>query len=100
MLVHHVYFTLKDGTAENCQALVDACQKYLTDHAGAVFFSAGTLTTDLDRPVNDQDFDVALSVVFESRAAHDAYQVAERHLQFIAENKASWKQVRVFDSDA
>ena len=100
MLAHHVYFTLHESSPENRQALVDACNKYLTDHPGTTFFSAGTLTPDLVRPVNDRDFDVALSVVFETRAAHDEYQTAPRHLEFISENKASWKQVRVFDSDA
>jgi hypothetical protein len=40
-----------------------------------------------------------LHVVFENRAAHDAYQTAPRHLKFIEENKATWKKVRVFDSD-
>ena len=100
MLAHQVFFTLVDNSPQNCQALVDACQKYLTDHPGTVFFSVGLLTPDLDREVNDLDFDVALSVVFENRAAHDAYQTAPRHLEFIAENKATWKKVRVFDSDA
>jgi hypothetical protein len=27
------------------------------------------------------------------------YQTAERHLQFIAENKANWAEVRVYDSN-
>ena len=54
---------------------------------------------DLTRPVNQTDFDVALQVVFETRAAHDAYQVAPRHVQFIEENKANWAKVRVFDAN-
>ena len=49
--------------------------------------------------MNDTDFHVALHVVFASREAHDVYQTHPRHLQFIAENKDSWKQVRVFDSN-
>ena len=40
-----------------------------------------------------------LRVTAEDRAAHDAYQVADLHEKFIAENKATWKKVRVFDSD-
>ena len=55
--------------------------------------------SDLDRSVNDRDFDVGLHLVFKDRAAHDLYQNAPRHLQFIEENKATWKKVRVFDSD-
>ncbi len=42
--------------------------------------------------------DIALLVVFPDIAAHDAYQEAPAHKQFIAEFKATWKQVRVFDA--
>ncbi|MCA8998851.1 MAG: Dabb family protein [Planctomycetaceae bacterium] len=99
MLAHNVYFTLNDPTEANISHMVDACQKYLKDHPGVVFFAAGTCEEDLARPVNDRMFHVALHVVFDTRASHDVYQTAETHLQFIEENKASWKQVRVFDSD-
>ena len=98
MLAHNVYFTLEENSDDQKKQLVAACQKYLKDHTGVVFFAAGTLIEDLNRPVNDLDFDVALHVVFDSRESHDAYQVHEKHLQFIEENKANWKQVRVFDS--
>jgi hypothetical protein len=99
MLGHMVYFTLQDRSPAAVEKLVADCRKYLTDHPGTVFFAAGTLVPDLTRPVNQTDFDVALHVVFESRAAHDAYQAAPRHLQFIAENKTNWARVRVFDAD-
>ncbi len=99
MLAHNVYFSLNDNSEAARQALVAACKKYLTNHPGVVFFAAGTLQDGLDRPVNVRDFDVALHVIFDSRASHDAYQDAPRHLQFVAENKPGWKQVRVFDSD-
>jgi hypothetical protein len=99
MLGHMVYFTLKDRSPAAVQKLVADCRKYLTDHQGTVFFAAGTLVPDLTRPVNQTDFDVALQIVFESRAAHDAYQAAPRHLQFIEENKPNWAKVRVFDAD-
>lgn len=98
MLAHDVYFSLKDNSAAAKKKLVAACQKYLTKHPGTVFFAAGTLAADLDRPVNDRDFDVALHIVFKDRAAHDKYQDAARHQQFIDENKENWKKVRVFDS--
>lgn len=98
-LAHMVYFTLNDPTDANVRQLVDACKKYLDGHPGVVYFSVGTLNKELARPVNDHGYQVVLNVVFESREAHDQYQVAERHLQFIAEQKPNWKQVRVFDSD-
>jgi hypothetical protein len=99
MLGHMVYFTLKDRSPAKVEALVAACRKYLTGHPGTAFFAVGTLVPDLTRPVNQTDFDVALQVVFDSRAAHDAYQIAPRHLQFIEENKPNWERVRVFDAD-
>jgi hypothetical protein len=98
LLVHNVYFSLNDNSPANVQKLVASCKKYLTDHPGTVLFAAGTVS-DLDRSVNDRDFDVGLHIVFKDRAAHDVYQNAPRHLQFIEENKATWKKVRVFDSD-
>jgi hypothetical protein len=98
MLAHMVYFSLKDNSAAEQKKLVDACKKHLSKHAGEVFFAAGTLAGDLKREVNDLDFDVALHMVFLNKAAHDKYQVADRHEDFIKENKANWKKVRVFDS--
>jgi hypothetical protein len=99
MLGHMVYFTLRDNSAAAVDNLVAACRHFLTDHPGTTFFAVGTRVPDLDRPVNDRDFDVALQLVFESREAHDVYQTHERHLTFIEENKSSWQQVRVFDAD-
>lgn len=98
MLVHNVYFTLHDGSDANRQKLVAACEKYLTGHPGTVWFGAGVVCAELNRPVNDLDYDVALHLIFKTMADHDAYQEAPRHVQFIEENKASWKKVRVFDS--
>ncbi|MEZ6055146.1 MAG: Dabb family protein [Planctomycetaceae bacterium] len=100
MLAHNVYFSLHDTSDAAVDQMVAACQKYLKQHPGVVFFAAGKLAKELARPVNDLNFDVALHVVFDSKESHDIYQTAPDHLTFIAENKASWKQVRVFDSYA
>jgi hypothetical protein len=97
-LAHVVFFTLKERTAAAREALVAACHKYLTGHPGTVHFSAGARGEAYTRPVNDQEFDVALVVVFDSEAAHDAYQSAPRHKEFIAEQSPEWAKVRVFDA--
>ena len=99
MLGHMVYFKLKDNSPPAIETMVAACQRYLTGHPGTVLFAAGTRTVDLNRAVNDRDFDVALQLVFDSREAHDQYQAAPRHQQFIEENNDNWAQVRVFDAD-
>lgn len=98
MVSHDVFFSLKEGTAENKKTLVEACHKFLKGHPGEVFYSAGVLAEDLKRPVNDLNFDVALHIVFSDKASQDKYQDAPRHLEFIEKNKAIWKSVRVFDS--
>jgi hypothetical protein len=99
LLGHMVYFTLKERTPQAIEGMIAACKKYLTGHPGTIFFGVGTLTPDLVRPVNDREFDIALQVVFDSRASQDAYQVHPRHIQFIEENKPNWAKVRVFDAD-
>jgi hypothetical protein len=96
-LVHNVFFSLKENTPENRKKLVAACKKYLTKH-NEVYFAVGPLCDELKREVNDRDFDICLTIVFKNKAAHDVYQDHKRHTDFIEENKALWKKVRVFDS--
>jgi hypothetical protein len=97
-LAHVVFFTLKDSSIASRDRLVSACHKYLTDHPGTVHFSAGTRAESYTRSVNDQNFDVALVLVFATQADHDRYQEAPRHKEFIAEQSPHWASVRVFDA--
>ena len=100
LIVHDVYFLLLDRSAGARQRLVDSCRRHLPGHEGIVFFGCGVLAESLAREVNDRDWDVGLHIIFRDLAAHDAYQVSGPHNQFIAENQATWKQVRVFDTVA
>src|SRR5262245_2692344 len=86
-LGHMVYFTLKDNSDDAKKKLVEACKKYLKEHEGVVYFSAGIRADNYRRDVNDQEFDVALHLVFKNKAAHDKYQDAAAHKQFIEENR-------------
>ena len=97
-LAHMVYFKLKDDSQAAKDRLLAACEKYLSGHEGTVYFSAGTLVEELDRDVNQRDFDVALHVVFSNKAAHDKYQTHPRHLKFIEQGRDNWEAVRVFDA--
>ena len=99
LIGHMVYFKLNDATEENKKKLVEACKKYLAEHDGVVFFSAGVISDALKRDVNDREWDVALHLVFADKAAHDKYQDHPEHLKFIEENKDLWAKVRVFDSE-
>lgn len=97
-VAHAVYFKLKDSTAAGIAALIADCQEKLDGHPGVQYFCVGERGAGFDRPVNDQDFDVALFLVFDDRQTHDTYQASERHQQFIAANRETWASVRVFDS--
>lgn len=99
MIGHMVYFTLKEPTPANRRALVAACYEHLKGHPGEMYFAAGVVGDEFDRPVNDRAWDVALHVVFRTKADHDHYQnESERHRRFLAACKETWAQVRVFDS--
>lgn len=97
-LAHLVFFTLKERTAEARAAFVAACHKYLSDHPGTLHYSAGARGESYVRPVNDQQFDVALVLVFATEADHEAYQVSSRHKEFLAEQSPHWASVRIFDA--
>ena len=97
-LAHMVFFSLRDRSPLARAALVAACGEYLSGHPGLLSFSAGERAADCNREVNDARFDVALHLVFRNKAAHDRYQDSKRHLQFIDQNAANWKKVRVFES--
>jgi len=99
-LAHMVFFALKDHSKESRDTFIASCEKYLAEHEGTVYFSVGTIAEDKDvqEPVSVKDFDVALHVVFENKAAKAKYLASDRHKQFVDENRESFAGVRVFDS--
>jgi hypothetical protein len=97
MIGHMVYFQLTDNSPTAVAKMTTACEKYLKDHPGTVFYAAGTLAGEKSM-FNDRDFDVALHLVFKTKADLDKYAASERHKQFVDENRSSWKKIRVFDS--
>lgn len=97
-LAHQVFFTLNNRDDASITAFIGECQEYLNGHDGQVDFAVGRREPKYTRPVN-ADYDVALHTVFEDQAAHDAYQVAPRHLTFIERQKENWASVQVFDSN-
>jgi hypothetical protein len=99
-LAHMVFFALKDHSKESRERFLASCEKYLSGHEGTVYFSVGTIAEDKDveEPVSVKDFDVALHVVFEDKAAKAKYLASERHKRFVDENRGSFAGVRVFDS--
>jgi quinol monooxygenase YgiN len=97
MIAHNVYFTLHDRRPAAVQAMIEDCHRDLARLPGIVFYAAGTCA-DADRSSSEADFDVALHVVFQDRAALDAYMIAPKHVAFMEKYEANWKDVCAFDS--
>jgi heme-degrading monooxygenase HmoA len=98
MHAHNVYFSLHDRSSAAIEKFISDSKLYLAVITGIRSFACGVLEMELDREVNDRDFDISLHVVFESKEAHDAYQNAPSHNEFVARNKENFAAVRVFDS--
>ena len=98
--LHSVFFSLNDRSEAAVQKMLGDCRKYLTNHPGILFFACGTSQSGADpageRPRLRRRLADRLSIRSE---AHDAYQDAPIHQQFISENKPNWRLVRVFDAD-
>ena len=98
MLEHHVYFWLKDerlGDRERRE--FEQALDGLLAIDGIVSGHWGRPAPVAERPVVDQSFHYALSLRFESVAAHDAYQADERHRAFVASHQDWWRRVQIYD---
>ena len=95
---HIVFFQLLDLSDPGVDTFIDYCVKYLANHNGQIHFSVGLRAVDINRDVTDAAFDVAMHVIFENRAAYDAYAASQAHQDFITETAGMSTGRRVFDS--
>ena len=51
------------------------------------------------RPILDDSYSGALTVVCKDIAAHDAYQVVPIHHAFINQFKTYWSRVQIYDAE-
>ncbi len=97
---HHVYFWLKDeylGDAEREQFETGLDKLLALD--GIERGHWGRPAAVADRPVVDKSFHYALSLEFASLAAHDEYQTAPGHKEFLNNFSSWWTQVKIYDLD-
>ena len=95
---HMVFFTLADRSMTTRTRFVEACHRYLGGHDGQTHFSVGTRATEMQRPVSDLGFNVAMHMVFSDKAAYEAYTRDPRHEEFITATAGLSTDRRVFDS--
>ncbi len=99
MLVHTVYFWLKpEITPAQREEFRRGVESLGTIKAVEKIY-IGTPAKTEKRPIIDDSYSVALTVICKDIAAHDAYQVDPIHLAFINACKAYWKRVQIYDAE-
>jgi hypothetical protein len=99
MLVHTVYFWLKPELTPAQRAEFRRGVESLGGIKAVDRIYVGTPAKTEKRPVIDDSYSVALTVVCKDVAAHDAYQVDPIHLKFVETCKTFWTRVQIYDAE-
>lgn len=98
MLVHTVYFWLKPELTAQQRADFRRGVESLSAIKAVDKIYVGTPAATEKRPIIDSSYSVALTVVCQDVAAHDAYQVDPIHLAFVNTFKTFWFKVQIYDA--
>ena len=87
LLMHSTYFKLLPDSSEDIRnEFMKDCQDYLSTSPGMISFWVGERATDMERPQNDLNFDLAMHQVFQNKAAFDHYNGKDpKHEKFVEE---------------
>lgn len=99
MLVHTVYFWLRDNLTDEERATFETGVRSLTTIGSIEAGYVGTPAATQKRPVIDDSYDFGLTVICADLAAHDAYQEDPVHIAFIESCAPFWTKVQVYDAD-
>ena len=97
MFSHVVIFWTKSDVPDSTEKLLTGAEKFLKPCPGVLHYHCGKMA-ESHRDVVDQSYQVALNLVFEDKAAQDAYQEHPLHKEFV-ENvfKPCCERVVVYD---
>lgn len=97
MFSHVVVFWTKPDVADATEQLLAGAEKYLKPCPGVLHYHCGKMASS-HRDVVDQSYQVALNLVFEDKAAQDAYQDHPLHVEFVEKVfKPNCERVVVYD---
>jgi len=82
MFSHIVIFWTNPADPRAADELIAGANKHLKDIPGILKFHVGKMSPS-PRPVVDQSYQVALNLIFPSKAAEQAYQVHPQHIEFV-----------------
>ncbi len=97
MLIHSVYFWLKEDLSESDKRLFVSELNKLSVINGVLAIFIG-VPADTNRPVVEKSYTFALILHFDDNAAQEAYQVDPIHKSFVEKNRHFWNKIIVFDS--
>jgi hypothetical protein len=99
MLIHTVFFWLKPELTAVQRAEFRRGVESLGGIKSVEKIYVGAPAATERRPIIDHTYDVALTVICQDVAAHDAYQVDPIHLAFVANFKTCWTRVQIYDAE-
>ena len=99
MLVHTVYFWLKPELTAAQRADFRKGVESLGGIKAVDQLLVGTPAKTVKRPIIDDSYSFALTVIVKDIAAHDAYQIDPIHLAFVEGFKTYWSKVQIYDAD-
>jgi hypothetical protein len=99
MLVHTVYFWLKPELTAQQRADFRRGVESLGGIKAVEKLYVGVPAKTEKRPIIDDSYSVALTVICKDVAGHDAYQVDPIHLAFVNTFKTFWTRVQIYDAE-
>ena len=99
MLVHSVFFWLKPELTAQQRAEFRAGVESLAGITAVKAVYVGTPAATEKRPVIDDSYSFALTVLCQDLAAQNAYQVDPVHLAFVNTFKTFWQRVQIYDAE-
>ena len=99
MLVHTVFFWLKPEITAAQRADFRTGVESLGGIKAVDKLYVGAPAKTTKRPIIDDSYSVALTVICKDVAAHDAYQTDPIHLVFVEKFKTFWNRVQIYDAE-
>ena len=100
MLVHTVIFWLKNDLSDEERSTFFKEVATLGTIPSVEDFHLGTPAQTPKRPVIDDSYDCAVTVVLQDLAAQDQYQIDPIHQEFIDTCSSFWERVVIYDADS
>jgi hypothetical protein len=98
MLIHHVFFWLKNPSSKEDLAKLIEGIRTLEKIETLKEFKLGTPAKTTKRDVIDDSYAISLFTRFSDIAGHDVYQEHPVHKKFIENYSSLWSNVKVYDS--